>query len=1075
MTFTLFLFVSLIAGAQKIQLINSGEVIQEARALLDSGKNAEAIQRFLMIPKQDTNYVYMQKELAFAYLANSEYDKCIAVAEKALGEPSEYRAEFMRARASSTARKGDFDRALVLYTEAIRDFPTDISLRYSLAITYYNKSMFDKATEQFFQVLAVNPFHNGSHLHLGLMAIRQGRKVHGMFAMGMYVALAPSDNRRLSLLNNFLDNAVTDEGQDSPIGPSVSDKLDQIIRARIAMEEGFNSAIPIKAAVVRQYELLFGQLQMIPASNDNPWTRLYLPVFQAIQRQKSVEAFIYHLMTSSPNEVAKKWRAKNDDQLKAFFELANTELKKQRERVSMPGFSGPVMAWYDNSNNLEALGEQKGEEVRTGKWVVYFENGERRASGEYNTTGEKIGTWTYGHSNGKVKSIENYTTGEVTVYAKDGTKAEYFYLKGDDIHGAVETYFPCGQVREKMNYVSGKRQGKYEAFYADGTLWRTYSYTDGKADGEFRKYHANGTLASHEYYKQGVSEGPYVEYYPTGKKQSEGAFHEDAVSGEWKYYHPNGQLSRTGRYSDKGFGIGEWLYYDWDGTLNERRAFDNEGNRHGENQFFHNGRPHYTITYKKDLLIKSVSYSEDSKILGSYGRADGTFACKYFYSTGELLSEGNYVKGKREGHWKFYSRFGKLTSEADYLGGMVEGTLTRYHPSGAIREKATYKGDELNGYLVSYHPNGQLEQEGWFQSDKRQQQWLTYRADGTLEYDYYYLNGELLGETTDYAIDGKPHFIAIHDPEIGIKSIRPFSEKGEVPLKKKQDGWKTIFEDQFENGGPREQLAVGCGKYNGEVTRWYPDGTKMSVTRYKDGEREGLFEYWEMDGTRSLTGSYVGGSRTGRWRQHHENGKLYSEGVYVEGERDSTWTYYYGNGNKSSESRFVNGKRHGVSRYFGPEGSALLEKKFDEGDMTHFRLLSATGTPGEWIRFNGTGKVEARYPDGVMAWMEEFKDGTRHGHQVIYYPNGKVFSDVAFEYDNYSGPLSAYYPNGQIMERATNVSDERQGLTEQFREDGKPFLREMHHLGIRQGESATYDEKGNVKKAYHFWNGIPQR
>lgn len=1068
------LLLSVSASAQTIPLVNSGEVMKEASVLLDSGKHEEAIQLFLSVPQQDTNHVAILKELAIAYLNNDEYDKSIAACEEGLTSPSIYRAEFLRLRASATGWKGNTESALKLFEEAIREHPTNMDIRYSRAMLYYNKADYEKATHELFSILSINPYFRSCHLYLGLMAIRQGRKVHGLFAMGIYLALVPSDNNRLQLVNNFVDNNVTDEGKDAPIGPNASDKLDQIIRAKIAMEDGFQSAIPAKAPVIRQYELLFSQLSTIPDNADNPYVSYYLPVYKAFYASQAHETFIYHLLTSSPIEVAAKWRTKNKDKLEAFYGVANEQLKKKRERISHPDFAAPVQAWYYSNNVVEALGENVSEKQRTGKWLIYHDDGTLESVGEYNAAGLKKGIWKFYKNTGTVRSIENYDTGEVTVYHEDGSKAEHFFLKDDEIHGFVETYYSGGQVKEKLNFKNGKRDGKYESFYPDGTPWKAYAYADGKVDGEFRTYYANGVLAAREFYKDGQSNGPAASYYSNGKKESEGEYRNDNLFGPWKYYDANGRLSYAGKYSEKGMGMDEWVYYDNDGTVNERRRFDADGIRQGENQFFHDGKPYYTITYKKGIRIKVVSYRSDGSVLNSQGSNDGNFACTFYYPGGEPKSEGKFVKGQWDGHWKYYSRYGKLIGESDWKNDQRQGKSLNYHASGSIKDESNYSEGDLEGYYASYYENGKMEQQGWMSGGQRQQRWLTYTQEGTVQLDYYYLNGKLLGLCTDYAYDGKVAYTATYDLDGNIGNINVFDSSGKLTFQSRQEGWKTVFESKFTNQQVRDRYSLAGGNYYGEHYQGLPDGTPLTIRQLRNGNRESSYTHYYPNGQLNQKGDYSNGNPSGLWKTYYENGNLFSEGAYAQGNFDSLWIYRYANGIRSLEVTYRDNEKQGISRYYSPTGVPLLEKLFDEGDITHYRPVKADGSTGDWIPFKGNESISIAYPDGSPAWKENFKEGFRNGHHLVYYPGGQLYSDVAYELGDNEGPYVIYYPDGKIMEKGTYRNDEREGLTEAFRQDGTPFYRQNFRMGALYGTTTYYDEHGKVAKEYVFWNGLPQ-
>ncbi|HEU5148036.1 MAG TPA: tetratricopeptide repeat protein, partial [Chryseosolibacter sp.] len=124
----LFSFLALPAVAQKIPLVNSGEVIERGKVHYDSGDYADAIKEFQKVPERDTNYVLMLAESALAHLAAQQYDEALAVCEKGLGKPSPYAPSFYRYRAIAEDKKGNLDKSVKLFHEAIEKYPADYGL-----------------------------------------------------------------------------------------------------------------------------------------------------------------------------------------------------------------------------------------------------------------------------------------------------------------------------------------------------------------------------------------------------------------------------------------------------------------------------------------------------------------------------------------------------------------------------------------------------------------------------------------------------------------------------------------------------------------------------------------------------------------------------------------------------------------------------------------------------------------------------------------------------------------------------------------------------------------------------------
>jgi antitoxin component YwqK of YwqJK toxin-antitoxin module/Tfp pilus assembly protein PilF len=1058
------------ATAQKIPLIRSGEILDKGGELYDSAKYEEAILEYKKIPKRDTNYVTMLYRMGIAYAAHKKYDSALYLYQQVLSNPIDFRARVLRAQANGLVESGAFDQGIASFEEASRQYPIDQGLLMSKAGQYYDEKQYEKAKQIYFQILAMNPFSINAHLNLALLSMGQGRKAHAMLSMGMYLAIQNSDNPRLVLIDKFLDNQLQDEGSMAPFGTNASDKLDQIIRAKIALDKNFKSEIPIGAAVVKQYELLFDQLALLNGNTNDEWVNFYLPIYKTIKEQQHVQPFIYHILTSADNEVAKKWRKKNEKLLSALYTNLNKEISTKAQKLAAPKYNiqTPVPIWRDDNGLIDALGEKK-DDVRVGRWVYFFNNSELQSEGSYDDKGQKIGTWNYYYDIGKIKSVENYETGEVTVYNRQGNKSEYFFLKDDEIQGEAILYYTCGMVSEKINYDKGKRHGQTQSFYISGKPLQKYSYKEGKVHGLAESYFENGKLSNQMSYVDGKLNGTYNEYFTNGRKSSEGTYTNDNPTGTWKYYYSNGKLNRTGTYSPEGNPVGEWLYYDQLGQLAERRLFDNEGRLTDENTTYTDGIKHYVLTYKKGSVIKSTSFKNDGKPINSFGAADGTFAVKYYYPTGELMTEGAYKNGSYSGEWKYYTRFGKVKQIAFYDQNKMQGLVKDYYPTGELKAEKEYNDDQLHGYVVTYHRNGKKMEEGWYQNGVQEQQWKGYHLDGSVQSDYYYLSGSLTDDALDYGLDGKVNVTTTFD-QYGVKEVKRHLSNGATKSNKKTVGPSTVIEDLYPSNKPKVKYTISCGKYIDDLIKYYPDGSPFIKNSFVSNLRNGSYEHWEINGQKVIDGYYENGEAEGRWRYYQYNGKPSRDGYYRDGEMDSIWTYYHENGVIESVGTFLNDERQGITRYYSPEGIPLLEKKLDASVLVAYRSI-VENENAPWKPFTGNERIEIKNKNGVVQWVEEWKGGVRQGKLKLFYENGTLFSEYTYDKGDLHGPVTIHYPNGKIWIKQNYNWNEVDGKEEVYAEDGSLIMQSEYRLGIRDGKSTLF-EKGNKKKEFVFWNGM---
>ena len=96
-------------------------------------------------------------------------------------------------------------------------------------------------------------------------------------------------------------------------------------------------------------------------------------------------------------------------------------------------------------------------------------------------------------------------------------------------------------------------------------------------------------------------------------------------------------------------------------------------------------------------------------------------------SYGDLIFEGEYLYGEKNGKGKDYYLFHKLEFEGEYLNGKKwngkgydfkrniiyelnngKGFISEYYPNGKLKCEGEYLNGEKNGRGKEYYPNGKL-------------------------------------------------------------------------------------------------------------------------------------------------------------------------------------------------------------------------------------------------------------------------------------------------------------------------------------------------------------------------------
>ena len=106
--------------------------------------------------------------------------------------------------------------------------------------------------------------------------------------------------------------------------------------------------------------------------------------------------------------------------------------------------------------------------------------------------------------------------------------------------------------------------------------------------------------------------------------------------------------------------------------------------------------------------------------------------------------------------------------------------------------------------------------------------------------------------------------------------------------------YEEVVEDTYEDGSPK---TVKVFEVNGDEKdlvkeiAYYENKQKRLEGEYKDGQRNGFWQYWYENGNKWSEGYYIKGINDGKTATWHENGQQYYEGSFHNGERAGIWKF----------------------------------------------------------------------------------------------------------------------------------------------------------------------------------------
>jgi antitoxin component YwqK of YwqJK toxin-antitoxin module len=283
-------------------------------------------------------------------------------------------------------------------------------------------------------------------------------------------------------------------------------------------------------------------------------------------------------------------------------------------------------AHKDNRDKVYAEGNYN-DGVKEGRWLYFVSSLSRQThvsdvKGDYNSAGQKTGTWTF-------ISTES-------------------------------------RIRVDVNFVNGLMDGACFYYSSTGNLIATGLMSTGIRHGQWVFYH-NGKEMTTGFYQNGIKMGNWVyDYYPEPTMHIKGMFNFDDgdKNGKLEYYrvdhHPKfgteELLSGVGTYSN-GKKVGRWIEYSQSSVIKRDKAKAKEElvetgnyNRNGKRQGYWKStieRKNYqaAIYEQGELNGKFIQYHDNGKIKYETTYEDGLPVGPFtrYYNNGNIEEKGTTV------------------------------------------------------------------------------------------------------------------------------------------------------------------------------------------------------------------------------------------------------------------------------------------------------------------------------------------------------------------------------------------------------------------------------------------------
>ena len=736
-----------------------------------------------------------------------------------------------------------------------------------------------------------------------------------------------------------------------------------------------------------------------------------------------------------------------------------------------------------------------------GKWIGYFKDGETKHVKRFED-GKKEGKWQYYTELGDIHTLELYENDKRNGewYKKaDGNDVHYQFWDMDSlISEYADLYYPNGQLKEKISYKEGLKEGKFTGYYQNGAKkyvkryeddlpagkWQYYTmagktnaeeiYVEGKRNDEWYRveqnedvyyqfwdmdsliseyadlHYPNGQLIEKISYKKGLKDGKFTGYYPSGKVEYVKRYEEDKPMGVWKFVKEDGTTKKIERY-EMGKKNEEWITYEENGDVYYQ--YWDQDSLVSEYADLH---------YPNGQLIEKISYKE--------GRKNGKFTG--YYESGQTKYIRTYKDDKLEGKYADYTESGQILLKQSYANDLLDGASKEWYLNGEVKVKTSYTAGKLNGGFMSYDSLGRKETKGEYDMGLKTGDWLTWYPSGKKKERLSYFSGKANGmyslwdeegriiKEGEYSNDLKHGVWITFDPDLKRQESYEYYDMGVAKLK--------YFFKYYDNGNLMEEPSFTEYFRDGEWRQLFDNERIQYLTTYSMGKKYGLYEEWTIKKELVQRGYYEYDLMSALWTyarndsvikyevydadsiidgfvyEYYENDQTKADAEFLEnGKRDQKWYTYFEEGKDSTISVYDGGKKTGT-------WYVHFDSTFEVSTETNYENNLKHGDYKEWY-IDENPMVEGYYEYGKKHLLWAFWD--ERGYQRFEEWRMGVLYDT-FEYE--------YYENGQLKEEPSYKNRKKHGKWFRYFPDGEiSGVREFAN-GKRVGEWVDYYRKDEI-------------
>jgi len=1036
---------------------DSDGILTKAIEFSRQGSYAEAVRTLEELNISDPYYLIGQYELVNAYLMSEEPEKGLNISTRLFNNKKyEEYPPLLTLHGIALSTNDKLDEALEIFELAQKKYPESTNILFNKAVVYQKQHNLQAAMDIYRKIIEIDPSHTSALYNLGVIALEDGKIVHGSLALMTYLMVDPvgaQAKNALLILNkkyhqNYNKKPVLDYGR----GQNDFRELEELLMAQVQFHQNFNLKISVDDVATRNMQAILDYLEQYEVKGDDFYAQRFAVPLKKITVNGQKTNYMYTTLLSL-GDVLEKDLSKNKKAIESYIEnYLQNEIVPAYYTVA----KGKDRYRVFRESQEKAFVKIKPDDPDFKEGLSYSESIFGYKTGESNFKNNLLnGTRKYFSYTGNLTNEEHYKDDKL-----DGVNKEYFsnkILKGEynyvngALAGAYKTYFPTSAVNCSGDYNNNLYNGKAECFFPNGSKRLTANYTQGNFHGDYESYNETGHLVFKGHYVDNEINGDVNEFYNNRQPKRSAKFDKGRPLSD-TYYFIDGKKASEYEYKD-----GKLVTvtgFRPDGSLLSKTFYDAK-ERKQEHQDYNRNNEVYQIDYFKNGAFEKSEYK-----LPGIVYAGGSIQ-KNYNAIGKLISEGSYTKELMTGEWNYYYPYGVLRSKSFYD---EKGNITKaegYAFNGALSYKADYKDNAyygkyetfhnnklarlnyynekgLNGPEITYYPTGAVHENSFYIDNLQSNYEYTYTLGGKEALKYYYINGILMNMTSylaskpsEFSFEGKTGVF-----DVAITSV-------------------TSVKYELKNGIKNGTQVF----YSGNVV--------LKKENYINDLYHGKQEYFNVLGNKTMETNVVNGIPHGIQTSYDELGNKQTSGENIDGMTEGKLQHFYPNGNPYSVITYEQDIKHGPQTLYDFNGNKIAELMYYEGMLVSYSFNDQKGN--EVVKDVTDGNIElvSYHKNGNKALELHFKNFLYDGHYNFFFENGKPALEMNFTDGIQTAAENTYYANGNIYCKKQYKDGAIDNVATYYYENGDKALDIEYAHDLLHGNYIIY-ENNKIKKTAKY-------